>query len=448
MNLLDLCRRGVREDESCPGSSAAFCSVNGRASAPPPRAGMALIDWLRQAHHARAVHRGCDTGHCGSCAVMLDGAPVKSCAVMAGDVHGQQVVTADALAAQGSMAAGALLREMRKPGVFQCGYCAGAFVLAAAELLAREPDPSEKQVREAFDGLLCRCTGYQRIVDAVLDAAAALRQPVATATNAALQHPANLAEARVACEALPDATWVAGGQQLAREARGLEAEGPWISLRRVAELRGIELRDGRTLAIGAACTHREIAQAPLVAAHLPALAELAAGIGDAFMRNRGTVGGALFDIAPGSSYPGAWLALGATIATTHRDINIQSWCDAPGSRLALAPDEIVREVRFALPERALHQTHRPVPARIGLVSLFAARYDGRWRVGICGQSHVAYLGVRAAQWLDGTDAGSAPRWERAPFTDARADARYRDAIAQELLRRMRRELDTPTPEPT
>lgn len=441
MNLLDMCHQGVRED----GAGPAFCIVNGRVSAPPPRAGMALVDWLRQDHDARTVHRGCDTGHCGSCAVMLDGAAVKSCAVLAGDVQGQQVVTADALAAQGSMAAGALLREMRKPGVFQCGYCAGAFVLAATELLAREAYPNEAQVREAFDGLLCRCTGYQRIVDAVRDAAAALRQPAAT-HGAGLLHPATLADARDAREAHPTAAWIAGGQQITREARGDESEGPWISLRRVAELRRIEWRAGRTLAIGAACTHREIAQAPLVAAHLPALAELAAGIGDAFLRNRGTVGGALFDIVPGSSYPAAWLALDATIVTTHREIDIQSWCEAPGSRPSLAPGEIVRELRFALPERALHQTHRPAPARVGLVSIFAARYEGRWRVGVCGQSQAAYLGAQAAQALDGS--GSVPRWERASFSDARADALYRDAIAQELLRRMRRELDTPTPEPT
>lgn len=154
----------------------AFCVVNGKCQTGHPGA-ETMLEWLREKADCTEVHRACGTGHCGACAVIVDGRTLKSCTALACELQGRQVFTLSGLARSGRPAAVALLNAIEASKPFQCGYCQPAFVFAALDLLERDPMPSESRIRSEFAGLLCRCTGYQSIVETVSIAARALREP-------------------------------------------------------------------------------------------------------------------------------------------------------------------------------------------------------------------------------------------------------------------------------
>src|SRR5204862_1295618 len=115
---------------------------------------------------------GCDTSQCGSCTVHLDGMAAKSCTVLAVQADGSSVTTIEGLAANGSLHP-VQLAFWEKHGL-QCGFCTPGMIMTAADFLGQYPKPTEEEVRHALEGNLCRCTGYQNIVDAVMTAAAAM----------------------------------------------------------------------------------------------------------------------------------------------------------------------------------------------------------------------------------------------------------------------------------
>jgi putative selenate reductase molybdopterin-binding subunit len=131
-----------------------------------------LLDVLRR-HSYLSVKRGCDTGDCGVCTVLLDGRPVRSCMLLAVEANGGAVTTVEGLS-QGNQLH-LIQQAFAETGAIQCGFCTPAQVLTAKALLDRNPDPCEDEVREAMSGVICRCTGYVRTVEAVLQAAALLR---------------------------------------------------------------------------------------------------------------------------------------------------------------------------------------------------------------------------------------------------------------------------------
>jgi aerobic carbon-monoxide dehydrogenase small subunit len=108
---------------------------------------------------------GCDTSSCGACTVLLDGESVKSCTVLGVQADGSEITTIEGLAQNGSLHP--LQQAFHEHHALQCGYCTSGMVLAAASLLAENPHPSEKEIRHALEGNICRCTGYQNIVDAI-----------------------------------------------------------------------------------------------------------------------------------------------------------------------------------------------------------------------------------------------------------------------------------------
>ena len=127
-----------------------------------------LLDVLRDELELRGSHLGCGTGDCGACTVLLDGEPVPSCLVLAADADGRAVVTVEGLVVNGEPHA--VQKAIVARGGIQCGYCTPGIVVSSVALLNRNPHPSEEEIREAIAGNLCRCTGYQKIVEAVLDA--------------------------------------------------------------------------------------------------------------------------------------------------------------------------------------------------------------------------------------------------------------------------------------
>jgi carbon-monoxide dehydrogenase small subunit len=108
---------------------------------------------------------GCDTSSCGACTVLLDGESVKSCTLLGVQADGREVTTIEGLASNGSLHP--LQESFHEHHALQCGYCTSGMVLAAASLLAENPSPSEEEIRSALEGNICRCTGYQNIVEAI-----------------------------------------------------------------------------------------------------------------------------------------------------------------------------------------------------------------------------------------------------------------------------------------
>jgi len=135
--------------------------------------GQTLLDALRDGLHKTGTKEGCGTGDCGACSVMLDGRLVCSCLVLAAEIDGASVETVEGLAEAGELHP--LQQRFLEGAALQCGVCTPGFLVAAKALLEINPDPSEEEVRYWLAGNLCRCTGYDKIVRSVLDAAADLR---------------------------------------------------------------------------------------------------------------------------------------------------------------------------------------------------------------------------------------------------------------------------------
>lgn len=129
-----------------------------------------LVDVLRDELGLTGTKKGCGGGHCGACTVLLDGKPVNSCLVLAMDARGRDVLTIEGLAQDGRLHP--LQQKFLEQGSFQCGFCTPGVLLTAKALLDDNPHPTEVEVREALVGNLCRCTGYNRVVQAVLSCAA------------------------------------------------------------------------------------------------------------------------------------------------------------------------------------------------------------------------------------------------------------------------------------
>ena len=154
---------------------AVAIEVNGKELQAEVPARLTLVDFLRDEVRLTGTHVGCEHGICGACSVLFDGLPVRACLMFAWQADGHKVITVEGLAnADGSPS---LLQDsFCETHGLQCGYCTPGMLVAAHALLETNPRPSESEVREALAGNLCRCTGYQQIVDAVMLAARRLAE--------------------------------------------------------------------------------------------------------------------------------------------------------------------------------------------------------------------------------------------------------------------------------
>ncbi|MEW6751155.1 MAG: (2Fe-2S)-binding protein [Candidatus Latescibacterota bacterium] len=133
-----------------------------------------LLAVLRDELHLTGTKEGCSTGDCGACTVLLDGRPVPSCLMLAVEADGHQVTTIEGVAPNGALHP--VQQAFIEMGGMQCGFCTPGMILSAVALLAENPDPTQAQIRRALAGNLCRCTGYVKIVEAVQEAARAMRR--------------------------------------------------------------------------------------------------------------------------------------------------------------------------------------------------------------------------------------------------------------------------------
>lgn len=145
-------------------------TVNGRKRTADIEPRLLLAHFLRQGLKLTGTHTGCDTTNCGACTVLLDGHPVKSCTVLAVQADGHEITTVEGLGTQSGL--DAVQEGFKDEHGLQCGFCTPGMMLSARALLDENPDPTEDEVRFALSGNLCRCTGYQNIVKAVIWAAA------------------------------------------------------------------------------------------------------------------------------------------------------------------------------------------------------------------------------------------------------------------------------------
>ena len=148
--------------------------VNGKPCALSVEPRTLLVHALREGLGLTGAHVGCDTSQCGACTVLLDGRAVKSCTMLALQAEGSELTTIEGLGAAGELHP--IQQAFVEHHGLQCGFCTPGIILTAVDLLSRDADPSDQTIRHALRGNLCRCTGYQSIVESIRAAGAALRE--------------------------------------------------------------------------------------------------------------------------------------------------------------------------------------------------------------------------------------------------------------------------------
>ena len=143
--------------------------VNGKKISKEIADNTLLVDFLRDGLFLTGTHVGCDTSQCGACVVHLDGNSVKSCTTLVADCDGSKITTIEGLATNGKLHP--MQEAFKKHHGLQCGFCTPGMVMSAVDLLNKNKDPSEQEIRDWLEGNICRCTGYQGIVAAVKEAA-------------------------------------------------------------------------------------------------------------------------------------------------------------------------------------------------------------------------------------------------------------------------------------
>ena len=146
------------------------CTVNGQPVSLKVAPTDTLLDLLRYDLELTGTKYGCGEGECGACSVLLDGKVVNSCLVLAAECQGSDILTIEGLAAEGELHP--IQKAFVDHGAIQCGFCTPGMVMAAYALLQENPSPTEEQIKRGLEGNLCRCTGYRKIIDAVLSLAA------------------------------------------------------------------------------------------------------------------------------------------------------------------------------------------------------------------------------------------------------------------------------------
>ena len=148
-------------------------NVNGRAVSDEVEDRTLLVEFLRENLRLTGTHVGCDTSQCGACVVHVDGRSSKACTMLAVQAQGADVTTIEGVAQGGRLHP--MQEAFRQNHGLQCGFCTPGMVMSALDLVARNPDPTDTEVREWLEGNLCRCTGYHNIVKSILAGAAAMR---------------------------------------------------------------------------------------------------------------------------------------------------------------------------------------------------------------------------------------------------------------------------------
>ena len=453
--------------------------VNGNPVEVAGPGGLRLLDALRIDLGLTGTKEGCGEGECGACTVLVDGMPVVSCLVPVGQVEGRDVRTVEGLAEDGRL--DPIQAAFVDSGGVQCGICTPGILMSARAFLDSGAEPTDAAIREVIAGNLCRCTGYMKIIDAIARAAAtaprevrgglptvprelpgpAMRPNVEPGSDVrvgpALARPTTLAEAFAL---LAEGTWrpIAGGTdvmvQLADDPAS--ADTALLDITAIQERRGIRV-DGDRIVIGATATYGDLRRSALVAAHLPALAQMSEVFGATQLQNMATLGGNVVNASPaGDSLP-LILATEAILvaggAGGERAIPAASFFTGYRTT-ALAPGELLLRIEFPLDARRQLRyrkigTRRALAlAKVALAVTWRQENDSAaWRdvrIAVGTVTDVPIRAPSAEAVLEGAVA-SADVADRAaaailldihPRDGLRSTAAYRRSATSRVLRRM------------
>lgn len=315
-----------------------------------------VIDILREDMHMTGTKEGCGAGDCGACTILVNGKNMLACLMLAPQLEGRNVTTIEGLAPAGEVHP--LQEAFIKYGAVQCGFCTPGMVMAAVSLFATNPRPDKREIREALSGNLCRCTGYQKIVEAVEEAS---RHPLGgipanklTSIEPMRDAPAfpmtvlpnTLNELFEALNRQPHAILYAGGTDLLVKLRNSKAyqHSLLICLEQVKELKNIYRESNDTVFIGACCTHSQLLSNPLIQQKFPILIQALKSLGSPPIRNMGTIGGNICTASPaGDTLPPLYV-LDAEVEICSKDqsrrMPIKDFILGPG-KTALKKGEIL-----------------------------------------------------------------------------------------------------------
>ena len=251
------------------------------------------------------------------------------------------------------------------------------------------------------------------------------------------QRPADRAAAAAAAKAA-NARYLAGGQTLIQAMKlRLSSSDALVDLGGIADLKGIKV-DGGTVTIGATTTHAAVARSAEVQKAIPALAELAGGIGDQMVRNVGTIGGSIANADPAACYPAAVLGLGATVNTDRRSIPADSFFTGM-YETALQPGELIVSVSFPVPQKAAYIKYKQPASRFALVGVFVSQGAGGVRVAVTGAKSSVFRATAIEAALQASFTPAAAKAVKLPADDMNSDlhgsAAYRAAMVSVMAAR-------------
>ena len=251
------------------------------------------------------------------------------------------------------------------------------------------------------------------------------------------QRPADRVAAAAAAKAA-NARFLAGGQTLIQAMKlRLSSSDALVDLGGIADLKGIKV-DGGTVTIGATTTHAAVARSAEVQKAIPALAELAGGIGDQMVRNMGTIGGSIANADPAACYPAAVLGLGATVNTDRRSIPADSFFTGM-YETALQPGELIVSVSFPVPQKAAYIKYKQPASRFALVGVFVSQGAGGVRVAVTGAKSSVFRATAIEAALQASFTPAAAKAVKLPADDMNSDlhgsAAYRAAMVSVMAAR-------------
>lgn len=433
-----------------------------------------VVDLFREDLGLTGTKEACGAGECGACTIRVDGQTRLSCLMLAVQLEGRRVVTIEGLAPEG------LLHPVQaafvEKGAVQCGFCTPGMVLTAVDFLERHPHPSRREATEAMSGNLCRCTGYQKILDAVqaVDIAAPILGIAKPAPPLAAPHATGLAE-RERPVFLPDslgALWqllleypestvFSGGTDLLVWMRNHRINPcRLIGLARIQALQGIsETAEG--VRIGAGTSHAELLENRRIGTLFPVLSRALQTLGSPHIRRMGTLGGNIMTASPAGDTLAPLYVLGARVelqsSQAVRQMPIQSFILGPG-RTGLKAGEILTAVLIPKPEGITHSYFEKVGLRnalacavASLAALIRVTGDGRIETAALAWGSVGPTVMRIPEietaligkpFTQKTleDVIPLARERLSPIDDIRAGAAYRRLVAGNLLLRLVQEV--------
>lgn len=340
-------------------------TVNGKlrhADVPPMKT---LLAVLREDLGLTGSKEGCGEGECGACSVIMNGRLINACLITALQASGSELLTIEGLGTSSDM--DILQKAFVSEGGIQCGFCTPGMIIAARALLEENPYPTLDEVKDALSGNICRCTGYEKIYEAVNKAiedgyADTFRKRENLCTKDApeptceedknFMAPQNMEEALEMLNKNQDALLMAGTTDIIPDIRnGKYKPSKVIDLSRVQELRGIN-KTGDRIRIGSCASNGDIVRSAIIKKYLPALSEASARSGAPAVQNRATIGGNLATASGAADLPSILLPLGASVVLESTDGEremtlekfIRGYRDA--DRL---PNEIIREIIVPVP---------------------------------------------------------------------------------------------------